>query len=257
MTRPDAVRCEFRIDAAGLPGRSPAILKREQNSLAGMIGSLSAGATKGEEQAGDVTVDALLESLATVDTVRVFAAAFLAGRCKASTAATDQQLTRRLADHIARPVAADTRIEAAFSLVLRGAVNQGRDALRDALTSSEPLGDQYKAAFFLAQLGDPSGYAALIRTAGGDIAHYRLMALRHAIAFSPWNGKQIGELTIDVASLLSHALSDPDPLVRQEMPFYLEELGVANLRQLLEPVARGDDSEPVRTAARIVLDRMH
>lgn len=262
MTTTDGTPCDMVVDAAGLPQRLPALLARERTSLPGMIESLSAGATKGKgggapTLAGTVTADTLLDALGSNDDVRAYAAAFLAGRCKLSDPTASARLTQRLTDHIASNARTDTRIEAAFSLALRGDRARGVEALRAAVASPEPLGDQYKAAFFLAQLGEPSGYPAFLRTARGDIPHYRLMALRHAIAFTPWDGKTIANEKVDVAALLTHGLSDPDPLLRQEMPFYLEELGVTNLRQLLEPVARNDTVEEVRVAAKIVLERLH
>jgi len=81
------------------------------------------------------------------------------------------------------------------------------------------------------------------------------MALRYAIAFMPYDGQKVNDVKVDVRRLLVERLADPDELVRSEVPFYLEELKISDLRRLLQPVEQHDPSPTVRTAARIVLDR--
>ena len=102
-------------------------------------------------------------------------------------------------------------------------------------------------------MGDPSGYGALVRTLHSEIPHYRLMALRHVIAFLPYDGQRVGALVIDVRRLVLQGLADPDELVRSEAPFYLAELHPADLIALLGPVELHDPAPTVRMAARIVL----
>jgi hypothetical protein len=104
-------------------------------------------------------------------------------------------------------------------------------------------------------MGDPSGYGAFVQTLHSEIPHYRLMALRHAIAFMPYEGQRVNNAEVSVRKLLVERLADPDDLVRREAPFYLEELQVSDLRTLLQPVEQHDPSPLVRTAARIVLER--
>ncbi len=192
---------------------------------------------KGEAVPPPLTAEALSQALGSSDPIKAYAAAFLIGRCKA---------TNPTVDHL---------IEAAMSLVLRGKTKQGRQTLLNLLHSTTPLGDQYKAAFYLAQLGDTSGYGALLGALQSDIPHYRLMALRHALVFAQYDGQIVNGITIDVRKLLVDCLADPDEIVRSEVPFYLEELHPADLRTLLQPVERNDPSTTVRTAAWIVLDR--
>jgi hypothetical protein len=104
-------------------------------------------------------------------------------------------------------------------------------------------------------MGDPSGYGTLVKTLHSEIPHYRLMALRHAIVFVPYEAQKINDVEVDVRKLLVERLADPDEIVRSEVPFYLEELRISDLHALLQPVEQGDPSPSVRTAARIVLDR--
>ncbi len=101
-----------------------------------------------------------------------------------------------------------------------------------------------------------SGYPAVQRTLASEIPHYRTMALRHLLPFATFDGQQIEGRTIDVHTRLVERLHDSDPMVRQEVPFYLEELARPGLRALLEPVLASDPDENVRTAARIVLERL-
>ncbi len=143
-----------------------------------------------------------------------------------------------------------------MSVVLRGEVERGHRRLLQAAANPDPFADAYKASFFLAQLGDISAWSALVEQLSSKIGHFRLMALRHLAGFLPYEGRASGDGTIDVRVRLLAALKDPDPLVRQEVPFYLEEADVPNLRAALGPVASGDADPSVRTAAKMVLDRL-
>jgi HEAT repeat protein len=209
-----------------------------------------------------LTAEAITHALASTEPMRAYAAAYLTGRAKADDATVDQSLTQNFESLLtksqegAKPTTAnDVLIEAAMSLALRGNIERAHTALLNLLHSPDPLGDQYKAAFYLAELGDPSGYPALLATLQSNIPHYRLMALRHALVFHQYDGQTVNNTRIDVLQLLTARLHDPDPLVRSEAPFYLEELHPPNLRDLLHPVEQTDPSPDVRTAARIVLDR--
>ena len=209
-----------------------------------------------------LTAEALLPALTSTEPMRPFTAAYLIGRVRSDDAATDQSLTQSLETLLtqsqdgANPTTAnDVLIEAAMSLALRGNIERAHKTLLNLLHSPDPLGDQYKAAFYLAELGDPSGYPALLATLQSNIPHYRLMALRHALAFHQYDGQPVKNTPIDVLQLLTARLKDPDPIVRSEVPFYLEELHPPNLRELLQPIEQSDPSHQVRTAARIVLDR--
>ena len=246
-------QCEINITSAGLPHRTEPLLARERRSFPDMVASLFTSA-KGEAATPPLTAEALSQALGSSDPIKAYAAAFLIGRCRATDPTVDQALTHCLEVLLrkqGKPAApgSDILIEAAMSLILRGKTKPGRETLLHLLHSTTPLGDQYKAAFYLAQLGDTSGYGALLGALQSDIPHYRLMALRHALAFAQYDGQIVNGTTIDVRKLLVDCLADPDEIVRSEVPFYLEELHPADLRTLLQPVERSDPSRTVRTAA--------
>jgi hypothetical protein len=250
----DGTLCTMNLVSAGLPHRTALLLERERQAFSATIASLFA-LGKGEITLPPLTSEVLDKALASKEPGRAYTAAFLIGRCRTPDTGVDSALTRRLEEILDETPEPDVAIETAMSLALRGRFEHGRTALRALLNSLHPLGDQYKAAFYLAQMGDPSGYGALVKTLHSEIPHYRLMALRHAIAFAPYEGQQINDAEIDVRKLLIERLVDPDELVRSEVPFYLEELAISDIRTLLQPVEQQDPSPSVRTAARIVLDR--
>lgn len=252
----DETPCAIDIASAGLPFRTERLLARERRSFPAMQAGLFSSGKGSVALAPPLTGGALARALASSEPGRAYAAAFLIGRCRARDVSVDTALTRRLeAGARAAAGGSDTGIEAAMSLVLRGELARGTGALRAVLAATPPSDDRYKAAFYLAQIGDPSGYPALVDTLHGAIPHYRLMALRHAAAFVPYDGRTVDGMVVDVRALLVERLSDPDDLVRSEVPFYLEELEVGDLRALLEPVQRTDPSTAVRAAAQMVLER--
>jgi hypothetical protein len=246
--------CRIDLVAAGLPYRTELLIARERRAIPSMIGRLF-GRGEGESTLPSLTAEVLEQALASEEAGSAYTAAFLIGRCRAVDSKIDAALTHRLEQVIAGTPEPDVAIEAAMSLALRGYAERGRRALCALLDSSYPLGDQYKAAFYLAQMGDPSGYERLVNTLHSEIPHYRLMAARHALAFAPYEGQKINDVKVDVRQLLVERLADLDELVRSEVPFLLEELRISDLRTLLQPVARHDRSPSVRTAAQIVLDR--
>lgn len=255
MSEPEGIACAPNIVDAGLPHRSEQLLERESRSYPGMVDHLFLTG-KGEAPRMPVLTTAVLHrALESKEPTFPYTAAFLIGRCRAEEARAETRLTEHLEKRLATPGASDVRIEAGMSLVLRGHLEQGREALLRALRSPEPLGDQYKAAFYLAQLGDDSGFPAMKTTLEGALSHYRLMAMRHLLAFAPYDGQRVAGQRIDIRQLLVDRLQDSDALVRREVPFYLEELGVPDLKSLLEAVARSDPDQDVRTAAQLVLSR--
>jgi HEAT repeat protein len=137
-----------------------------------------------------------------------------------------------------------------MSLALRG----DQDAARQALTplvadSSSATSEAYLAAFYLAQLGDPSGYPAMVRALHSKSEHTRLMAARHLIAFKPYEGQTVGDRRVDVRAELAERLKDPSVYVRREIPYLLAEASVRDLKELLTPVAADDAEADVRQAA--------
>lgn len=250
--------CVRTIERLDLSARTELILARERGGFDSMLEVLRGDGGKGggEVDPSPPSVAELDAAMRSAEPSKQYAAAFLAGRCRTSTAA-DATLTetlRQVMDDQATP--ADAAIEAAMALVLRGEPERGHGYLRRAAAKPDPFADPYKAAFFLAQLGDTSGWPAMVRTLASDVPHYRLMALRHLAGFLPFDGQDGDGVAIDVAARLRAGLADPDPMVRQEMPFYLEEARAPGLVELLGPVATGDPDPSVRTAARMVLDRL-
>ena len=142
-----------------------------------------------------------------------------------------------------------------MSLLLRGARDEGRAALRSLLTSNDPTGEQYKAAYYLAQAGDPSGFPQLAEALTGELSQNRIMAVRHVIGFRPYDGTLsvgLGQPRATARGLLLERLRDHDPLVRQEVPGALKELGLPDLAEILKPLATDPDPN-VRLAAEVAL----
>jgi hypothetical protein len=246
--------CRPQIAAAGLPGRTERILKRERDAFEGIAqGLVSTG--KGGSGSPTVTPSVLRNALASRDPVAPYAAAFVIGRCTTGNPDADRGMIDEVRATLAKQPPADVRIELAMALALHGEVEPARRLLSEAVAAKDPLGQQYMAAFYLAQLGDPSGWPAMVKALTGDLVQFRGMATRHVIGFLPYDGTEVGGQKIDVRGALAARLQDPEEMVRQEVPLYLEELAPSNLRALLEPVAARDPSPTVRAAAQLVLDR--
>ena len=248
--------CDRSIEHLDLAARTDLILGRERGGFDSMLDVLRQSGKGVSESQPPLAVSELEAGFGSSEPSVQYAAAFLAGRCRVEPAAGARvtEMLRALIDDPGAPT--DVAIEAAMSLVLRGDRERGHKRLLRAAVNPDPFADAYKAAFFLAQLGDPSGWPAMVKSLSSDIAHFRLMALRHLAGFLPHEAKTVGDATINVRTRLLAALADPDPLVRQEMPFYLEEAAVPNLRAVLAPVAKGDTDASVRNAAEIVLNRL-
>ncbi len=142
-----------------------------------------------------------------------------------------------------------------MSLALRGDPESAHRLLMPLVADGADSSDGYLAAFYLAQLGDPSGYPTMLAALRSESDHTRLMAVRHLIAFKPYDGQTIQGKTVDIRAELIQRLKDHAPYVRVEVPYYLAEAGIADLPALLEPVARRDRSRDVREAARDILER--
>lgn len=248
--------CERSIERLDLVDRTDLILERERSGFDAMLDVLRQNGKGAGETAQQLTSSELEGGLRSSEQSVQYAAAFLAGRCRAAPPAGTRvtEMLHTLIDDPRTP--ADVGIEAAMSLALLGERERAHRRLLRAVANPDPFADAYKAAFFLAQLGDASGWPAMVKALSSDIAHFRLMALRHLAGFLPHDGKSVDDTTVDVRARLLAGLRDPDPLVRQEVPFYLEEARVPNLRAALEPVANGDSDASVRTAAEIVLGRL-
>lgn len=255
-----APACEPTFEAHGFIGRTELILARERRGFGSMTEVLRSGGGKGESvDEGPVTVDELERALDSSEAPLRYAAAFLAGRCRSGDPARLRAALTRVAEDSSM---ADAAIEASMALALLGNsvgdLDLAKQRLRRAASTEDLLADPYKAAFFLAQLGDTSGWAAMETTLTCSIPHYRLMALRHVAGFLPFQGTRAAgsrDQVIDVHASLLAGLQDPDPLVRQEIPFYLEEARTPGLAEALARVQAQDSDSNVRTAAEMVLKR--
>lgn len=247
--------CKVNITDSGLPFRTQVILNREEKAISPMIRSLNSSKNLGEE-APILNYEFLESSLNSEDDIVRYTAIFIAGRCICENGILNNNITKMLELLISQPqLPSDIAVEVAMSLILRGKVNQGKNILKEQLTYHNGIGDQYKAAFYLAQTGDISGYPIFVEVLNNEIPHYRLLAMRHILAFVPFNGKTINNIEIDILGLFNDLIKDEDELVRSEIPFYLEELNVPNLKFILENMVKEDSSSLVRDAAQMVFER--
>ena len=210
-------QAQAQAGGSATPERSALLLARERTGVLLLTAALL-GPRVGRVEASDA-----VKALASTQAPRRYLGAFLAGRCAPADPDDERRLARSLEQAATWSPQPDVAIEAAMSLVLRGKLGRGSDALQELLASSRPMGDQYKAAFYLAQLGDPAGYGALLAALRGPLAHYRLMAMRHLIAFLPFDGQLVDGRRVDVEAVMAERLTDPEPLVRAEaMPCLIE-----------------------------------
>jgi hypothetical protein len=92
-----------------------------------------------------------------------------------------------------------------------------------------------QAAGLLAELGDPTAFATLLKAMGSDLRYVRLIAMQNAMSFVPFHGRAYapGE-TIDIWELYRRALEDPDIHVGTVARLQLEELNTAEALELLQ-----------------------
>lgn len=199
------------------PMRGALLLARERSAMPLLAAALLGPRARHVEPAD------IVKALASAQAPRRYLGAFLAGRCGPLDPDGERALARGLEQALTWSPQPDVAIEAAMSLVLRGKQARGRAALDELLASPRAMGDQYKAAFYLAQLGDASGYGTLLAALRGPLAHYRLLAMRHVIAFAAFDGQRVDGHRVDVDGVIAERLTDPEPLVRAEaMPCLIE-----------------------------------
>ena len=259
------IPCRPHIVTASLPYREEVILQRERNLYPLMVHRLMGMGRREKGGSEDVTESLTIKMIEDAFAIReatvLPAATFLAGRCQPDAPEFQERLTALLRDLLDSLPVDDldimdaAYIEAAISLALRGEPDKARQALIPLVTDYAPTTIRsYLAAFYLAQLGDPSGYSALLATLGSSNEHYRLMATRHLIGFKPYNGQTIQGKVVDIKTELVKRLKDSDTYVRREVPHLLAEAEIEGLRELLLPVAKDDIDPDVRQAARAVLE---
>ncbi|MBN1937892.1 MAG: HEAT repeat domain-containing protein [Anaerolineae bacterium] len=257
------IQCRMRITSAGFPHRSSLILRREKNMYPLMVNQLM-GRGKGifEDETGNLTVEMLERVFYSKDALLLPAAAFLAGRCQPDTPEVQGHLTALLHGLLnslpadALDVMTPAYIEAAMSLALCGEPETARQALLPLVNVDVPDDmESYLAAFYLAQLGDPSGWPAMLRCLHNQSdEHTRLMASRHLPAFKPYDGMSIHGQIVDVRAELVQRLHDSHAYVRVEIPSLLAAVDVQGLSELLISVVEQDDDPGVRQAARDMLE---
>lgn len=228
-----------------------------------MLAQLASGSPliSGPPPAVSDTVERSVLEQALADPMRAPAAAFVAGRVVADgDARLGEELRsalRSILDGL-DPRQLDSRgpacVEAAMGMALLGDVPTGQAFLAAAASedASVPIG-KWTAASYLAQMGDPGGFPAMVAMLHDPDGFTRLMAARHLIAFLPYDGQAVADETVDVERLLVDRLDDPDPLVSQEIPGLLAELAPPDLAGILKPVAKRHRHKPTRRAAASVL----
>lgn len=214
-----------------------------------------------EETTEKLTMKMLEDAFSKRDATVLPKAAFIAGRCQPEEPGLQDKLTellRSLLDSLPienLDIMAPAYIEAAMSLALRGDPDEARRALIPLVTDhASTMSRSYLAAFYLAQLGDPSGYPAMLAALSSKNEHIRLMAVRHLIGFKPYNGQTVEGKIVDIRSEMIKRLEDNSTYVRREVPYLLTEAGVDGLREILLPVTMDDVDPDVRKAARNVVE---
>ena len=223
-----AAPCEPRIDDGGFPGRTALVLARERATYEPFVAQLlGRGKSEPTGAAAELTTALLEAGLRSGGPTELVAAAFLAGRCDPGddeASAHIGELLEELVEDLdvdVEDLDSDARplIEALFSLVLRG---EGDDALPrlEALAADGGAGTTHDwlAAAYLAQLGDGSGWPAMLAALGNIDAHTRLMATRHLAYFLPYDGQVVAGETVDVRARLVERLDDRDAYVAREVP---------------------------------------
>lgn len=256
--------CRPHIVDAGFPNRGQIILRREEYLYPQAVGNL-AGFGKGspDDVSGGLTIEMLEDAFIDRDPLMLPEAAFLAGRCQPDEPESQERLTELLHELLdSLPVdnldiMDEAYIEAAMSLALRGEAEAAQQALIPLVTDyAASTMRSYLAAFYLAQLGDPSGYPSMLMALYSASEHTRLMAVRHLIAFKPFDKQTVQGKVVDIRSELVQRLKDSHSYVRQEVPYLLAEANVEDLAELLLPVAETDSDMNVRQAARNVLESL-
>jgi HEAT repeat protein len=256
--------CQPHITEAGFPQRTPEILNREKNIYPLMIDRLQ-GQGRRSEKGPPAEKSLTMEMLEAAfdnrkDTSRP-AAAFLAGRCQPE-APEDQEKLGVLLQNLLNSLPLEKLgvrsldyIEAAMSLALRGKKDTGREALLPLIGQyASKILEPYLAAFYLAQMGDPSGYPVMVDCLQSDNEHIRLMTARQLIGFKPYNGQTVGGKVVDIEGELVKLLKDPENYVNREIPYLLAEVKTKNLTKILQPVANSDEDTELRHAAQHVLE---
>ena len=253
--------CRPKITGAGLPARGEIILGREKQSFPIMISRLS-GSRREETRAQPpvLTFGMLEKAFKERNPVTMPAAAFLAGRCETGSNDDHLKLAGLLRDFVnsldpADPdVLAESYIQTVMSLALMGEKDEAVRLLLPLVTTlHNTMTEGYLAAFYLAQCGEPSGYPAILESLRSRNEHTRLMAMRHMIAFKPFDGQRVRGEKINVVTELKAMLKDPSMRIRREVPYYLAEVGDEKLKEILQSALGDEKNNEVRAAIQYVI----
>lgn len=222
------------ITQAGLPHREDYILAREKNLFPQMVGALTRSRHEWnfEQAAASLTLPALEAGFASPETIPRIGAAFLAGRVLSPdppAQARLPELLNKLIKSIKRDdydVDGQPFVEAAFSLALLGDHATGEKLLKKFLKANEAFSPLYLAAYYLAQLGDPSGYPALLKCLHSHDEHTRMMASRYLLGFKPYDGQEVAGKVINLKEEYRKLLKDPGTYVKKDIPNLMKEAGL-------------------------------
>lgn len=257
--------CDERQVDPGWPHRTSILIARDHRLYPAMVGNLlDAEPSEDSDEPPPLVHDALLHALTIDDIIQSGAAAFVAGRCttkddtddKATEAALDALIAgfdpKRLRSR------ATVYMEAVMSSALLGHADRARELLTTQVTDPGHTSiGEYLGAFYLAQLGSPAGYPRLHADLHDkDDAHARIMAVRHLLAFVPFDGQTVAKLTIDVTGEFLKRLRDRDSDVGVEVPELMVEARIPGLQDHLRAATARPYSKDVRRAAEGVLDQL-
>jgi hypothetical protein len=248
--------CHPNIVNAGLPQRAEVILQRERNMFPLIVSGLQGNRKGIPEGKVILTVEMLEEAFHSQDSLILSNVAFLAGRCQADMPGFLERMKFNLRN-IINTLTVDEMdtmvlpfIQAAMSLALLGEIELARRVLTPLVKEkSDIVSENYLAAFYLAQIGDPSGYPSILKTLSSNNEHYRLMAARQLIGFKPYQGQIINGTPVDIQNELIKRLKDKSVYVRLEAPHLLAEAGIENLKEILLSISKNDKNKEVRQAA--------
>jgi HEAT repeat protein len=149
------------------------------------------------------------------------------------------------------------KVEAAYALALFG-LDDGRKALVDCLRL--PVAGHLApllAAGFLARLGDPQGFDAIVQGIQSDNAITRNVACKQLYYFTPYQGSPGKDgRPMNVMALFETALKNGNADMRWMALMQLRELRMPEARPMLETFASATDEPRMRDYATLILESL-
>lgn len=264
--------CRENVPESIWPGRTVALVERERryypeavsdvvtdNVTRGRVVEIDPQNRKGTPELLD---DQLIAVLSDETPLRAAAAAFVAGRCTTDDAEADAAI---VAGVVALVAGVDTSqrlgrrarpyVEALMAMALLGRVDEARSRLEAifAEPSRRSVAD-HLAAGYLAQIGSPLGYPALLEDLHDrDSAQVREFAVDQLIAFLPYDGQRVGDATVDIRGELRKALRDKDSDVGVSAVAIIAGADIDNADALLREASERPHPKDVRETAKAVL----